>query len=36
MKEVIGNKGKELGADIISFLNLKDYNSPRSPFLTLW
>jgi epoxyqueuosine reductase len=31
MKEIIRNKGKELGADLIGFLNLEDYNSPRSP-----
>src|SRR4030065_2615448 len=31
MKEVIQNKAKELGADLVSFLNLKDYDSPRSP-----
>ena len=31
MREVIRNKGKELGADLIGLLNLEDYNSPRSP-----
>ena len=31
MKERIREKGKELGADLVGFLNLKDYNSPRSP-----
>ncbi len=28
---MIRNKAKELGADLVSFLNLKDYDSPRSP-----
>ncbi len=31
MKEVIRNKAKELGVDLVGFLNLKDYRSPRSP-----
>jgi len=31
MKERIKEKARELGADLIGFLNLKDYNSPRSP-----
>ena len=31
MKETIKNKAKELGADLVSVLNLKDYISPRSP-----
>jgi hypothetical protein len=31
MKERIREKGKDLGADLVGFLNLKDYNSPRSP-----
>ena len=31
MKEIIRNKAKELGADLVGFLNLKDYKSPRSP-----
>ena len=31
MKEMIKNKAKELGADLVSFLNLRDYKSPRSP-----
>jgi len=31
IKEAIRQKAKELGADLIGFLNLKDYNSPRSP-----
>ena len=31
MKERIREKGKELGADLVGILNLKDYNSPRSP-----
>ena len=31
MKEVIRSKAKELGADLVGFLNLKDYESPRSP-----
>jgi epoxyqueuosine reductase QueG len=30
-KERIRKKAKELGADLVGFLNLKDYNSPRSP-----
>ncbi len=31
MKETIKKKAKELGADLVSVLNLKDYKSPRSP-----
>ena len=31
MKEMILDKAKDLGADLVSFLNLKDYKSPRSP-----
>lgn len=31
MKEEIRKKAKELGADLVGFLNLKDYYSPRSP-----
>jgi epoxyqueuosine reductase QueG len=31
MKERIKEKAKELGADLIGFLNLRDYHSPRSP-----
>jgi epoxyqueuosine reductase len=31
MKEIIRNKARELAADIVGFLNLKDYDSPRSP-----
>src|SRR4030043_1546887 len=31
MKERIREKGKELGVDLVGFLNLEDYNSPRSP-----
>ncbi len=31
MKERIKEKARELGADLIGFVNLKDYNSPRSP-----
>ena len=28
MKEIIRNKAKELGVDLVGFLNLKDYKSP--------
>jgi hypothetical protein len=28
MKERIRKKGKDLGADLVGVLNLKDYNSP--------
>lgn len=31
MKELIKKKAKELGADLVSVLNLGDYKSPRSP-----
>lgn len=31
MKEIIKNKAKELGVDLVSVLNLRDYKSPRSP-----
>jgi len=31
MKEVIRNEAKKLGVDLVGFLNLKDYDSPRSP-----
>lgn len=31
MKKTIQDKAKELGADLVGFLNLKDYRSPRSP-----
>ena len=31
MKEEITKKAKSLGVDLVSFLNLRDYNSPRSP-----
>lgn len=31
MKETIKTKARELGADLVSILNLKDYKSPRSP-----
>lgn len=31
MKERIRKKGKELGADLVGFLSLADYDSPRSP-----
>ena len=31
MKEIIRSKAKELGVDLVGFLNLKDYKSPRSP-----
>lgn len=31
MKEEILRKAKELGADLVGFLNLSDYKSPRSP-----
>ncbi|MBM4339278.1 MAG: epoxyqueuosine reductase [Deltaproteobacteria bacterium] len=31
MEETIKNKAKELGADLVSVLNLKDYKSQRSP-----
>jgi epoxyqueuosine reductase QueG len=31
MKERIRKKAKNLGADLVGFLNLRDYNSPRSP-----
>jgi epoxyqueuosine reductase QueG len=31
MKEFIQNKAKEMGADLVGFLNLKNYKSPRSP-----
>ena len=31
VKERIRKKGTDLGADLVGFLNLKDYNSPRSP-----
>ena len=31
MKEAIKNKAKELGADLVSVLNLREYDSPRSP-----
>jgi hypothetical protein len=31
MKERIREKAKSLGADLVGFLNLRDYNSPRSP-----
>jgi len=31
MKEAIRSHAKNLGADLVGFLNLKDYKSPRSP-----
>ena len=31
MKQTIKQKAKEMGADLVGFLNLKDYHSPRSP-----
>jgi hypothetical protein len=31
IKEDLRFKAKDLGADLVGFLNLKDYNSPRSP-----
>jgi len=31
VKQTIKQKAKEMGADLVGFLNLKDYNSPRSP-----
>ena len=31
MKQVIKQRAKELGADLVGFLNIKDYDSPRSP-----
>lgn len=31
VKEEIRSRAKDMGADLVGFLNLKDYNSPRSP-----